>query len=69
MIMGHREIEAALVVSRCPGPCLLKHFRQMCLYMLQGAWDNNGMADFHSPVGGAADEAQLQRALESMLQV
>ncbi len=37
--------------------------------LLQGAWDNNGMADFHTPVGGAADEAELQRALESMLQV
>ena len=35
----------------------------------QGAWDNNGMADFHTPVGGAADEAQLQQALEAMLQV
>ena len=27
------------------------------------------MADFHTPVGGAADEAQLQQALEAMLQV
>ena len=41
----------------------------MCICLPQRAWDNNGMADFHSPVGGAADEAQLQRALESMLQV
>ena len=39
-----------------------------CVHLLQGAWDNNGMADFHTPVGGAADEAELQRALESMLQ-
>lgn len=37
--------------------------------MLQGAWDNNGRKDFHTPVGGAADEAELQSALEAMLQV
>jgi hypothetical protein len=41
----------------------------MACHACQGAWDNNGMADFHTPVGAAADEVQLQQALEAMLQV